>query len=509
MKFLLLLISYIYLTSYEVDAHGSGAPESTCKSMNPKHGATAQTIPAPYEVSVKPLNGQFEVSIKSKNFNKFRGFFLQAREKDNPDEIVDGEFTLPSNTKHVNCESSQSALTHNSNIDKNEITTVWTSRGGYKGYIIFRATVVKTAKEFWTMVDSDPVEVSDSHIPSTVTTKKPMSDKSLLTYDECGGTKGCFGMPEKCIENKNCDILFSHAYESGKDLVEFEISTKVDSISGHWIAVGLSEDQLMGSDSVGDCVVANGKPSFHYSWNEDKSNAIRNKISGIEVVSATLKDGILSCKWTREISLVENGISFDLINNKYYLLLANGPLESLSPIIKRQHDSTLYSSSKVNLTSISNITGSSSFAPLFKAHGSLMIIAWAGLVSIGILLARHYKDAWDEKTLCNVKIWFALHRAFMVTAVLMIVTAFILVFVYLKQWTNKATTHAILGCVATGFAVLQPIGALFRPGPTDSKRPIFNWLHWMGGNAGFISASKYSINFNNAGCSAQRYPILI
>lgn len=38
-------------------------------------------------------------------------------------------------------------------------------------------------------------------------------------------------------------------------------------------------------------------------------------------------------------------------------------------------------------------------------------------------------------------------------------------------------------------AILQPIGALFRPHPGTSKRWLFNWAHWFGGTAGQITAA--------------------
>jgi len=38
-----------------------------------------------------------------------------------------------------------------------------------------------------------------------------------------------------------------------------------------------------------------------------------------------------------------------------------------------------------------------------------MIIAWLGCVSIGIIMARHYKNAWPNTKLCGVKIWFAVN----------------------------------------------------------------------------------------------------
>ena len=37
-------------------------------------------------------------------------------------------------------------------------------------------------------------------------------------------------------------------------------------------------------------------------------------------------------------------------------------------------------------------------------------------------------------------------------------------------------------------AVLNPIGAVFRPECESSKRWIFNWIHWLIGNIGYVCA---------------------
>lgn len=78
----------------------------------------------------------------------------------------------------------------------------------------------------------------------------------------------------------------------------------------------------------------------------------------------------------------------------------------------------------------------------------------------------------------------------MVLTWLLTLAAFILIFVELKDWSNESNPHAILGTVVTILCFLQPIGAYFRPHPGTTKRPIFNWLHWLGGNTAHIVASK-------------------
>lgn len=71
------------------------------------------------------------------------------------------------------------------------------------------------------------------------------------------------------------------------------------------------------------------------------------------------------------------------------------------------------------------------------------------------------------------------------------IAAVVLIFIELGGWSSEDNPHAILGMITAIVCFLQPIGALFRPAPTSSKRPIFNWLHWLGGNVAHICASEF------------------
>lgn len=71
------------------------------------------------------------------------------------------------------------------------------------------------------------------------------------------------------------------------------------------------------------------------------------------------------------------------------------------------------------------------------------------------------------------------------------IAAFVLIFLELKDWSAEDNPHAILGCVTTALAFVQPIGAAFRPHPDSRRRPVFNWLHWLVGNVAHILGSKY------------------
>lgn len=81
---------------------------------------------------------------------------------------------------------------------------------------------------------------------------------------------------------------------------------------------------------------------------------------------------------------------------------------------KGYHSDRTFSSERLSLQSsalvVSNPSDtSSSKAPpdyLIKTHGSLMVITWVGLVSVAIMIARHFKEYLGEGNVCGTKLWF-------------------------------------------------------------------------------------------------------
>lgn len=122
-----------------------------------------------------------------------------------------------------------------------------------------------------------------------------------------------------------------------------------------------------------------------------------------------------------------------------------------------------------------------------------MIGAWIGSASLGIMVARYFKQTWTGSQCCKKDVWFVVHRLMMILTWLLTLAGFFLIFVELGwEWIgnrapeNIQNYHHILGCVTTGLCFIQPIMALFRPHPGTSKRSLFNWLHWFVGNSAQI-----------------------
>lgn len=156
----------------------------------------------------------------------------------------------------------------------------------------------------------------------------------------------------------------------------------------------------------------------------------------IRLLAASYEDGVIYCKIMREPRSNVYGNTFDLINNKYHLLVASGSsLKRMYSILISTsifwwfisgdtllkfyifffaitensvgyHDiGRIASGSPQYLADVSVIGASSKL--FLRLHGAFMITAWIGTASIGILLARYFKQTWVGSQLCGKDQWFA------------------------------------------------------------------------------------------------------
>lgn len=197
----------------------------------------------------------------------------------------------------------------------------------------------------------------------------------------------------------------------------------------------------------------------------------------------SLNNGRIYCRVEREsFSIIEN-IVFDLNNEKHHILLASGTVLDSNSI--GEHSIVAASDEAVLLTIPRNL--SVNVRVLVMVHGSLMIVAWIGLASIGIFLSRYYKKTWVNQKVCGKHdVWFFWHIICMILTWVLTISAFIIIFVEVGQW--RTSVHAITGTIVTALLFFQPIGAVFRPKPTHPGRPIFNFLHFSSGNIMYVLA---------------------
>lgn len=494
-------------------ALSSGAPNSTCASMTPHHtGSTPQSSPPPYTVtpSVRQVarNGKLTVALTSPQGLPIHGFLLEARAPGSQE--AQGAFTAyPDTAQTMNCNGRYaSAVTHKDASKKNSLTFEWTAPDEDIKTFVFQATVVQDFQTYWTGILSEEVkvvehpEVTTDHSTGISTTRSPVksttgipvipdfpepkaiSEPSNPIYEGCGTTKACFG-PGECLATKSCSMMVSVLVKGE----EYEFEMMAD--GGRYVAVGLSDDANMRDDSVVECVqnTSNNIPVQAYrSWNIDmdqKGNQRDAKPSeGITLLNGTYVNGRVYCRFRRDVVTTTNGKTYDLAKQPFFLLLASG--SNLKDNGVDYHDNTARTSSAKYLSDVTGWTSASKL--LLRLHGAFMIAAWIGTTSLGILLARYFRQTWVGTQLCKKDLWFAWHRMLMVTTWVLTIAGFVIIFLELRGWSQEDNPHAILGTITTILAFIQPIGAVFRPHPGTRRRPLFNWVHWFIGNSAHILA---------------------
>uniref|UniRef100_A0A2H8TDL1 Putative ferric-chelate reductase 1 n=1 Tax=Melanaphis sacchari TaxID=742174 RepID=A0A2H8TDL1_9HEMI len=306
-------------------------------------------------------------------------------------------------------------------------------------------------------------------------------------YDNCGQTKTCFGSPDGCLSTQDCAAVTAVKVEGTRYMFEMKARNAA------YVAVGISDDQKMGGDSVMECVhenVGTNLVKAYMSWNvpNQKSNKRLTSQNGLTLLNSSFIDGTIYCNVVRDAVTKVEGVNYDLIRNKYFLLIAAGT--SLKERSVGYHDLAYTSTAESSaLSEIKSLRTSSKL--LLRLHGSFMIVAWIGAASIGIVVARYYKQTWVGGSCCSKDLWFGWHRLLMMFTWILSLAGSACIFVELGEWVSgPSQTHALLGVVTTVLAFFQPIFAAFRPHPDSSKRPIFNWIHWLVGNAAHIFASE-------------------
>ncbi|XP_014093279.2 putative ferric-chelate reductase 1 homolog isoform X1 [Bactrocera oleae] len=490
-----------------------GAPETVCDTMLPFHGGGI-----PPRNSLPPFRIETSSSVIGQGQTmrvdivgvppglSFGGYMVQARNRNSPHQII-GQFnpTSDGSAKLMNCENSVgNSVTHTNPGAKQSVSLEWLSPVDFLGEVVFNATVAQAYDSFWVGIPSDPVQIVRRDTPDTYpqTTRKPYvtppprgaytpptevpqvrATEEDPIYADCGRSKTCFGFPDGCIATKSCKAISAIMVRG--DVYEFEMKT--GSGGAAYVALGLSEDAKMGDDLVTECVPQNGQVNVYSSYTSGAPNYASSRANvpqnNARLLESSVVDGIIYCKVQRDVVTRVQGKSFDLLNNNYHLLVASG--SGLKENSVGYHDiGRLPSGSPINLAIVQDLSGSSTL--LLRLHGAFMVIAWIGTTSLGIILARYFKQTWVGKQICGKDQWFVWHRACMVTTWSLTVVAFIIIFVEIGEWSGERNPHAILGTITTIICFIQPIGALFRPAPNSKNRPLFNWTHWLGGNLAHI-----------------------
>lgn len=131
-------IFFVFLSS-NTFAWPSGAPDSQCSSLRPAHGF--ENLETQYRISANQLSSEdlWSITIEPLQGQTFRGFILQARDKDATDGATIGEFFEFDSqaSKAIKCTADNDTVTHISRDDKQKIETLWRAPEEFIGTAVF------------------------------------------------------------------------------------------------------------------------------------------------------------------------------------------------------------------------------------------------------------------------------------------------------------------------------------------------------------------------------------
>ncbi|KAL1414000.1 hypothetical protein MTO96_030799 [Rhipicephalus appendiculatus] len=512
--------------------------------MAPSHGLVVDmTGPrATLHAKLLPDTRSAVVSVSG----RFRGFLVQARSKDDIRVLVPGRFTPTTGARTLDCDDQDdTAITHVDNTEKTNVTAKWAAPPGWEGSVVFKATVVKTYDAYPEYVFSEDIAIRKSYetvqtasdeerlgmtaelqpngslelvpvmtpmeaphhagvdvvnrLAGRVTRATARQSSDTDPYKECGVTRGCFGLMGPCIQTKDCTVLLSYAVAPKGEGLDFELTgghgrqeQHVDcrwnhEHAKHAVVLFLSHRAWPPSSTASFTTASQG---MQESWNTDTmQNVVQTPTSaGITFGVHAAVDGHLRCSWNRQNVTVAQGKTFDIGKEKYYLLLASGPFlvdpasgKPTSPE-KQMHTIRGLTAAPLLLAQAYEVKQKGEDYLPYKIHGSLMLFAWLFLVSVAIMMARHFKKDWPGVKIVDLQVWFVFHRSLMTLALVCILASLATVVTAVGGWSYGVNLHPILGVTASALAIAQPIMALFRCHSNEPRRPVFNWLHWANGN---------------------------
>ena len=143
-----LLILFLGFSIKIIFASPNGAPDlqSICDSMMPGHVVDAQKSVSPFHLMASKTFAEggelIQIEIEPDDGRSFKGFYLQARTKENTPRIV-GEFSAveggQTSFNFRNCGlESHSTVTHADNQLKQKVTFNWRAPDDFEGVIVFQ-----------------------------------------------------------------------------------------------------------------------------------------------------------------------------------------------------------------------------------------------------------------------------------------------------------------------------------------------------------------------------------
>jgi len=274
-----------------------------------------------------------------------------------------------------------------------------------------------------------------------------------------------------------------------------------------WIGLGFSDDTIMGKDLCVICVKANGGTYSFFSWNPDKIADSRyidpNDLKGgnLSLKAHTSTNKKFYCEFETSNKIEYNGNVFDLVKDKFHILLAQGDGSVSNRKISDHTPKNRWASrTKESLLNHKSFSKSSNeHRTLDKIHGILMVISFMFFMSVGAFVSRFFKQTLIEVKVGGRRFWFIAHMGCMYCSVALTFTALILILVSRVSQTKgifppyaPLRNHAYVGLAACVIMLFQSTVIWWTP----SFRKTLTFLHSCFGILTFY-LGWYCITFSN------------
>uniref|UniRef100_A0A8R1TWA9 ascorbate ferrireductase (transmembrane) n=1 Tax=Onchocerca volvulus TaxID=6282 RepID=A0A8R1TWA9_ONCVO len=298
-----------------------------------------------------------------------------------------------------------------------------------------------------------------------------------------------------------------------------------------YIALGFSNDQHMGDDTVLECLY-NGidEGRAYLSYNDGTYNARLYEATAILIVNSSfvVNDGTFTClldvnfKQLNLLSTEDKSRIHNILVHPYYLQFVRGSIDQYcKSYVKKMHslsDGSLYpwtTETAINMPrnkdgkyeNIENAQQVKWFSrrityAMVTLHAILMIWSWWFFLSNAILISRYFKTFWPTVEIDHRPIWFQLHRGGALISIMLQTVAIFLIIIQsrfqLYLWcTRQCTiqhcmkpTHTWAGLNAYILAVMQTVIALNQFKWKFIKRFYFRWFHRFVAIVAFVAASS-------------------
>ena len=153
--FIFTCLTLVSLLVSSINSWPSGAPEKTCSTLRPVHGANvAKTLDSsPYTLTQSHQTYQpgekVRVDLKALTGQSFKGLMIQAYDPSTDKPI--GKF-LPG--RGLKTYDSCSSVTHTDRRGKRGAMLIWEAPKNVSGQVAFKGTVVKRFSEFYEGIKS-------------------------------------------------------------------------------------------------------------------------------------------------------------------------------------------------------------------------------------------------------------------------------------------------------------------------------------------------------------------